>query len=111
MRDDEAAYRVDDFLTPQCDTWPVADPAIVQAMLGELASPAFAGGYVVQMPSGKRIDPAEVWMPDVGGWVRADGSLLMLDRARGYFRLEPDDAAEVRRILEASTHDRTGGVQ
>lgn len=79
--------------------WPIAEPAIVQAMLDELAGPDFGGGYVVQMPGGERIDPAEVWLPDVGGWVRADGSLLMLDRGRGYFGLEQDDAATVRAHL------------
>lgn len=85
--------------------WPLADPAIARAMLAELASTNLADAWAVHVPSFRRADPPEVWLPEVGAWVRADGSLMMLDQARGYFRLSEDDALAVRdHITKDSTH-------
>lgn len=44
--------------------------------------------FVVDMPSGTRVQPEEIWIPRCGAWVRVDGSSASFDMSRGrhYYR-------------------------
>lgn len=67
--------------------------------------------FVRQMPSGKLVEPREVWVESLSVWVRADGWSICGDMGRGYRYPGIIGRIRIRRALRAlkSRAIATGG--
>lgn len=92
---------------PNSPTHPPANPAGEVASAADIARCLRARpvdpeiGYVVQMPGRTRVEPKEIWIPELGAWVRCDGSSASFDGARGYRYFGNGERDRIKRAARA----------
>jgi hypothetical protein len=58
------------------------------------------GDFCIDMPSGNRLVPEEVWIPGLGCWLRTDGTYASFDLARGGVRFRWHERIRIRSAMK-----------
>lgn len=59
------------------------------------------GELVIQVPTGRPVEPKELWIASLGVWVRADGFSFSGDYGRGYSCPAGEDRAKIAEAADA----------
>ncbi len=74
---------------------------LLRSIISALAEKPERAELCRHIPGGKPVDPPEVWIDDIAGWIRLDGSWCSFDLGRGAFKPTPSEAVC---IQEAAQH-------